>query len=342
MKKIKSAGGIKKCAGFLFFIPGFWFLVVGFLSGCQPTFPKEHLQESITELCRKEYQIKVASKVVGNTIAVYMPAEHLFDAVFNIDPKASKKMNDVILGVSRVTLSTDAKLTFYVVIAQDPQMPEIEIVYIRYVDDVKRFLLGDLSRGEYAKRAVIMLKTPPQAQRERILKELFAKLSADDADEIIKSYLKTAQNVTGIGEISYWNGRFFMKEIGLSEFLASQIEERIKMDFRQDKDLTKWYELKAAEGKYLKRQKKGSFVVKVNLGNRVSPLYLDSGIEIDAQKKRSSVLGTILGIAGDILWAYRYDDFVSVDISVLGQRYVVTKEQLWKIRKHALKAADLV
>ena len=111
------------------------------ISGCGPTYPKGKINGVIADLCRKEYKLDVQTKVMGSTAVVYLPAENLFDAVFNIDKAASKKINDVILGMSRVTLSTDAKFDFFVVIAQDPKVPEVEIVYIRYVPDFKRFLL---------------------------------------------------------------------------------------------------------------------------------------------------------------------------------------------------------
>jgi len=42
----------------------------------------------------------------------------------------------------------DADFDFYCVIAHDIRIPEIQIVIIKSVDDVKRFLLNDISRGE--------------------------------------------------------------------------------------------------------------------------------------------------------------------------------------------------
>ncbi len=312
------------------------------LTGCGSTYPKATICQAVIRMCAREYKVKVDAKIAGNTIAVYLPAENLFDAVFNVDSKASKKLNDVILSVSRVTLSTDAKLKFYIVIAQDPKMPEVEIIYIRYIEDVKRFFMGDISRDEFSKRAIILLQTPPQAQKEKILKEFFAKLDIKDAQEVIKDYLNAAQNVSGISDISYWNGRFFIKQITLSEFLASQIEQRLKIEFKQDKNLNRWYELKSAEGKYFKRNKKGIFILNVNISNRATPLYLDSGLELEAQKKKKVVYGQIIGVASHCLWAYKFEDFGVVEILVLGQRQTVAKEKLWNFKKNKVKIKDLM
>jgi len=35
-------------------------------------------------------------------------------------------------------LSTDAKFDFYCIIAHDVKMPEIQLIAVRYIDDIKR------------------------------------------------------------------------------------------------------------------------------------------------------------------------------------------------------------
>lgn len=312
-----------------------------FLTGCCPTYPKADIEPAVIKLCKQEYKINVSAKVYGSTLAVFLPAENLFDAVLNLDAKASKKINDVILGVSRVTLSTDARFDFYIVIAQDPKATEVEIVYIRYVDDVKRFLLGDISRDEYARRAVIMLKTPPQAEREKILRDLFVKLNVEKPDDMVKEYMENETSVSGIGEISYWDGKFFMKDVGLAEFLAVQAEERMKMEFRQNSDLNKWYELKNVEGRFIKNKGSGYFIFNVNMADRVTPLYLDSGIEVNAQRKKNMLFQRLFKVAGDVLWAYKSQDFERVDIDILAERKSAAKNTLWGIRTGKIKIGDL-
>ncbi|MDD5449668.1 MAG: hypothetical protein PHO42_03615 [Candidatus Omnitrophica bacterium] len=312
------------------------------LLGCAPTFPKEKVQEGIVNLCSKEYKVSVDTKIVGSTLAVYLPVENLFDAVLNLDEAASKKINDVILGVSRVSLSTDAKFDFYVVIAQDPRMADVEIVYIRYVDDVKRFLLGDISREQYSNRAVIMLKTPPQAERERILKDLFSKLNIENSDEMIREYLEAEEDVSGIGEISYWHNKFYIKEITMPEFLTSLIEERIRVEFRVNKDLNKWYEFKGCKGRFVKGISRNRFAFRLEMANRVEPLYLESGAELDAYKKKSVVFGRLFAVAADVLWAYRFNDFEKVEFYTPISDLRTGRDKLWRFRKGKVKIEELI
>ena len=117
-----------------------------FLSGCGPTYPKEKTKESIIRLCKKEYKLDVKVEIAGKTVAIYLPLTNLLDFTFALTPDASEKINQVILSVTRVVLSTDAKYGFYCVMAHDVRIPEIQIVIIKSVEDVRRFLLGDISR----------------------------------------------------------------------------------------------------------------------------------------------------------------------------------------------------
>ncbi|MFA6079653.1 MAG: hypothetical protein WC779_07920, partial [Candidatus Omnitrophota bacterium] len=149
------------------------------LTGCTPTYPKEKFEESIVRICKNEYKLDVKVAVTGKTIAIYLPLENLIDFTFSITKSASEKINDVILSVSRVALSSDAKFDFYCIIAHDVRMPEIQIVIIKSVDDVKRFLLNDISRGEYSKRMIVDIRLSPQAQKERAIKEVFDRTKLD-------------------------------------------------------------------------------------------------------------------------------------------------------------------
>ena len=141
----------------VFLIFSLWSLVFG-LQGCSPTYPKEKFTESIIKLCKNEYKVDIKVETVGKTIAIYVPLPNLIDFTFSVTKEAGEKINDIILAISRVALSTDAKFDFYCVIAHDIRVPEVQIVIIKSVDDVKRFLLNDISRGEYAKRMLIDIR----------------------------------------------------------------------------------------------------------------------------------------------------------------------------------------
>lgn len=315
-----------------------------FFSGCGPTYPKGMIPEAIKRICLKEYDSYVEVKIVGKTLAVYLPIENLFNAVFNINPDASKKINGVILGASRVVLSTDQEIDFYIVIAQDPKVPEIELLYIRYVEDVKRFLLGDISRGEYAKRAVVSIITPSRAQKEKILREMFEKLNIENVDEILKEYIKE-KPVTTLDEICYWNNEFYIKEIELNEFLAMQIRERIKLAYGTDKELAKWFELRGVKGKFSEdksNRKKGRFFFEVDYSSRINRVYTETGMEFGALYRKKKVLKKLLDIVSRVLWAYKFEDYYGVKLKIPDGKVILRKDEVWAYKKRRLKIDDLV
>jgi hypothetical protein len=53
------------------------FLFFGCTSSTEPTFIKENIAESIREICEGEYNIQVKTRLVGETIWVYLPIEDL-------------------------------------------------------------------------------------------------------------------------------------------------------------------------------------------------------------------------------------------------------------------------
>ena len=79
------------------------------LPGCSPTYPKEKFADSIVRLCKTEYKLDVKAATAGNTVVIYVPLQDLWDLTFSLTIRAGEEINDVILSVSRVALSTDAK-----------------------------------------------------------------------------------------------------------------------------------------------------------------------------------------------------------------------------------------
>src|SRR3989338_10447160 len=239
----------------LFLLPfTVYYLLFIVLAGCGPTYPKDRFKESIIRVCKDEYKLDVKVGAIGKTIAIYLPLPDLIDFTFSISKTASEKINDVILSVSRVALSTDASLDFYCIIAHDVRIPEIQIVIIKYVDDVKRFLLNDISRGEYSKRMLVDIRLSPQAQKERAIKDVFSKMKLDEKweEQVMNEFFRAEP--TGLVEMGYWEGRFYIKDVTLAEFLAEQTANRIKMEFKEDRFLSDNFLMKSAKGTYVSKE----------------------------------------------------------------------------------------
>lgn len=174
------------------------FLFALVLSGCVQTYPADRVKESIQEICRKEYGIeRIDVKIMGETIGVYLPIKKLFatdfkeallagggkvpevENLFQPSPEALDQVEDVLFSISRVLLSTDRKLKFYILQATDEEKTGLQLVLVGYVDDIKRVRLWDISRNEYRKRVLHELKLNRAVVWHRPVREFFQAFEED-------------------------------------------------------------------------------------------------------------------------------------------------------------------
>lgn len=220
-------------------------------TSCMPSYPKEKLPEAIKEVCKLEYNMMVEVALEGNTLGIYYPMAGLLDAGMGISKEAWDNISNLILIASRVVLSTDADIKFYCVVTQDERLPEMQVVIIKYVDDVKHSMYQNISRGESFKRTLFTMNLTPQARKERSISDIFNKLEITESarEGIMDEFFRSPP--TKLDDIGYWKGHFYLKDIRLEEFLASQIANRVKIDFRQDKDLGTLFAYGSSEGDFL-------------------------------------------------------------------------------------------
>ena len=203
----------------------FLILLMFMSSGCKPTYPKTKVSDSITKLCRDEYHTQVKVNTVGKTLGVYMPLDNLLDSSLQPSEESFEKLGDVLHVISRVALSTDADLEFITLVASDSKISGFELVLTRYVEDIKRFMVGDISRGEYIKRMLLETRLDPAV--------LLSDLASDDKKERPESK------------------KFSIEEIHLPDFLAKQISRRIEDKFKEDKHLKENFKVTAVNGKFI-------------------------------------------------------------------------------------------
>jgi len=306
------------------------------LAGCEPTYPKERFKESIIRLCKNEYKVDVKVRTVGKTVAIYMPLNDLMDFTFALTPSATEKLNDVIMSVTRAVLSTDADYDFYCVIAHDARIPEIQVIIIKHVYDVKRVFLGDISRGEFGKRMIVDMRLNPQSQKERSIKEVFQRMNLDPKwqDQVMNDFFRSEP--TGLGDIGYWNGRFYIKDITLPEFIAEQIASRVKIEFRENKALSDAFLLKAVKGVYRAGADKPNFKIDFSAEPR-SPREAGDASAYD------DLFKAILKVASDVAHGYMFDGFDYIEIvnQAGGRDLKISRDLLEEYRTNKLKFEDI-
>ncbi len=306
------------------------------LTGCTATYPKATVRESVIKICKQEYDVDVKVQIEGRTMAIYLPLMDLMDYSFNLTKSASDKINDVIFSAARVVLSTDAKIDFYCVIAHDVKMPELQVIIIKNVEDIKRLFANDISRGEYMKRMLIDLRWSPQAKKEQVIKEIFSRMNVDTKwqDQVMADFFRTQP--AGIGDIGYWNNQFYIKDITMAEFLAEQVVNRIKIEFREDKYLKENFILKTVKGSYA--TKAGRRILNFEVLADRSVLGVGNTIE-DSDR----IFATTLSIVGQVVHGYHFNDLdaVSVFDQRAGRSIEVTPEELEAFRAHKKKLEEI-
>lgn len=311
-------------------ITGYCLLVTA-LSGCAPTYPKEKFADSIVRLCKDEYKLDVKVATIGKTVTIYVPLPELWDMTFSLTQKAGEEINDVILSVSRVALSTDAQYDFYVVIAHDMRIPEIQIIIIKSVEDVKRFMLNDISRGEFAKRMLVDKRINPQAKKEHAIKEVFEKMGLDNKwqDAVMNDFFRAQP--AALGDIGYWNDKFYVKDIAMPEFLAEQVASRIRMDFYEDKALADTIVVKASKGTYASGNGNHYFQIELLFESKAFS-QMGSGDVVNTVFKKS------LEVAADVLHGYSYDayEYIVLVDETSGRTLKATRRELEDFRKKKL------
>lgn len=170
--------------------------VVLFLAaGCSSqSYPEAKLKESLQKICLDEFGINVIDvKVAGETIGVFLPLSKLFDqdnfktilatgkirnieTLFEPSPEALEKIEDVLSAISRVILSTDKKLQFYILQATDVEKTGLEIILQGNVDDVRRVRIWDISRNEYRKRVIHEMRLNRAVLWHRPVRDFFKDL----------------------------------------------------------------------------------------------------------------------------------------------------------------------
>ena len=176
------------------------------LLGCTQTYPADQVKESIQEICRKEYGIeKIDVKIAGRTLGVYLPLKKLFaadfkegllsgkfngdlESLFQPSPEALDQVEDVLFSISRVLLSTDLKIQFYVLQATDIEKTGLQLVLIGHSDDIRRVRLWDISRNEYRKRVLHEIRLNRAVIWDRPVVAFFKTLETAASSESLQPY----------------------------------------------------------------------------------------------------------------------------------------------------------
>jgi len=308
------------------------------LTGCEATYPKETLSDSIIALCRKEYDIEIKAEKIGKTLAIYIPLPSLLSITLGINKDSMDKIQDVLLSTSRVVLSTDAGIEFYCIIAQDIRMPEIQVIIIKYVDDVKRAFFYDISRGEYFKRTIFDININPQSRKEQTIKDIFKKYRLDPEweEQVLDEFFRSTP--LDLKDFGYWNGQFYVKDIDLDEFLAAQMAYRIKARFREDKELSEKLLIREVSGAYETEDDESFFSIAFDI--KLNELIHVVGGQMDEKILFRNIIEEI----SNCVYGYKFMNFKFVKVKDMNtkEKIFISKDEIYALKKRKIKIDALL
>ncbi|OGW86931.1 MAG: hypothetical protein A3C35_00090 [Omnitrophica bacterium RIFCSPHIGHO2_02_FULL_46_11] len=232
-----------------------FYLLGGFLTltivGCgTATYPPEKVESAIKEICKNEYKVEdVEVKFAGKTIGVFLPLRKLFttdvrqeilsgnvsslDSLFEPEPQAMEQLENVLFTISRVLLSSDKEIDFYILQATDVESTGLQLVLMGYVPDVRRVRLWDISRTEYRKRVLHELKFNRAALWEKPVRGLFKDASHLGMEELGKLYFSIPPSPETISPLFY----SFLSNLKDNQKLSVEISEIKSRAYRDAKAL---------------------------------------------------------------------------------------------------------
>ncbi|MBI3615346.1 MAG: hypothetical protein HY211_02400 [Candidatus Omnitrophica bacterium] len=103
--------------------------------------------------------------------------------------KPLKMLDQVSTAMRRVALSTDARLEFYTLIAQDPGPANLELIFAGHLDDLKRVQYMDISLGELQRRSRVSVRHQPEAAARQTVQMFLEDLTDRPLPQLLSRYV---------------------------------------------------------------------------------------------------------------------------------------------------------
>lgn len=248
------------------------------VAGCKASYPPGSVEDTIAKICEDEYHTEVQVASAGKTVGalIVMPDILLKDLTFS--DQALNKIENVMLTTSRVTLSSQFTYDFFVVTIMDAKTG-IRVSFIRYIKDIRRLVMDDISRSDYFQRLLIDVESGSPV--------------SDSAA-----------------------ARFGLKDQGLEEFLARQIAERVRLQFQVNLVVERLFQINGVEGVFLRSEDSagryadpGRFRLRLSFKPQAPPFT-----SVASPILRENLYQLLFDTAKQVIRRYEFTDFEGLEI----------------------------
>ncbi len=171
-------------------------------SGCSASYPKDQLHDAIQKLFREELEVECESKLAGKTLYISFPIQGLISENFELSKEVATSLENAMLSISRIALSTNAEIDYTVLEAVDRTWG-VRAHLVRRLQDLKDLIYWRISKNDFD---------------ERLILEINKEKNADSAGEL-KASTDSAER---------WN------DLSLPEFMGRWVASRINIGSRSN------------------------------------------------------------------------------------------------------------
>ncbi|MBI3292261.1 MAG: hypothetical protein HYZ73_05575 [Elusimicrobia bacterium] len=218
------------------------------------TYLKGELTTKLARVAKADYGLDIQAQVVGRTLGVSVPLDGLVERALERNSKTFNKLGDLLFLLTRATLSTDAPLEFFVLTAKDPKYPDLELIFTRYIPDVKLLYFEDISRGEFFHRMLVEVKVngerSPIDLSEAGLLKLYALVSSVMTRTDMESPSVVSDSLTGNKAERQLRPPWRTEEVRLPQFIAQLATGHIKRALEEHRHIRKTFTVEHVEGTF--------------------------------------------------------------------------------------------
>ncbi len=130
---------------------------------CGPTYHKENIESSVEKLISKELGAESHSQLVGRTLYVSLPIHGIMTDGLEISKNVIEQVENAMIALSRVALSSDADVQFIVIEALDVQWG-VRMRILRKMQDLKDLFYWRISKPDFDERLVLNMDRAPELE----------------------------------------------------------------------------------------------------------------------------------------------------------------------------------
>jgi hypothetical protein len=263
-----------------------------FLAGCESTYKKDSLQQSVRDLAKKQVGLDVEVAETGRTLGLRFRVPDLAGEITSGDDALYKKMNGLFLVLVRVALSSDVPPRFIVLDIVDDARPIFHLVFTRYVEDIRRSMAEAISYTD---------------SQDRLLQEIVVgsrRVPFDPYEiDLVRLVMMSADAAADPAPIE----PFQLDDVMFEEFIAKVTENKARRIFRERKDTKDDVMLRDVRASFqMMPEEDGRFSILLDLVSTTGPRPSIGLLE--------KVLPVIAGEAGQLFKSYRFDGISIIQV----------------------------